>query len=130
MYLFLSLLFVWLCFAITKSKKQLGTFSVGETLPLRGLLAVGIVLHHISQRVIQAAPDVTGISQFEYFGAPIVMVFFFMSGYGLMKSLQVKGMAYLDGFFKSRMTKVAFPLVLCSLANSVVNRCILGGAIC
>lgn len=130
MYLFLSFLLIWLLFAICKDKKQLGAFSVEATLELRGVLALGIVMHHISLRVVQAAPTIWGISQFEFWGAPIVAVFFFLSGYGLMKSLQVKGTAYLNGFLRKRLTKVALPLFLCSLVYSVVNICILGGAIC
>lgn len=112
---------------MTKEKKQLCVFSVEATLPLRGVLALGIVLHHISQRVLQVVPTAWGISQFEFWGAPVVAVFFFLSGYGLMKSLQVKGAAYLDGFLKKRMLKVVLPLLLCSLVYSVVNISILGG---
>lgn len=130
MYLFLSILFFWLCLAICKGKRLPGDFSVEATLPLRGLLAVGIVLHHISQRVGQAVPDVWGLSQFEFLGAPIVAVFFFLSGYGLMKSLRVKGTSYLDGFLRKRMTKVLLPLLLCSLVYSVADLGISGGAIC
>ncbi len=127
MYLFLSILFIWLCLAIHKGKSQLCDFSVEATLPIRGLLAVGIILHHISQRVAQVAPDVWGLSQFDFWGFPIVAVFFFLSGYGLMKSLLVKEASYLDGFLRKRMTKVFFPLLLCSLVYSVVNIEFLGG---
>lgn len=127
MFLFLLILFIWFCLALTKHTKEIGAFSIEQTLPLRGLLALGIVLHHISQRVIQVAPDILGISQFVFIGPPIVAVFFFLSGYGLMKSLQIKGISYLNGFLKKRMLKVALPFVLCSLVYSVVSINILGG---
>ena len=127
MYLFLSILFIWLCLAICKGKRLPGDFSVEATLPLRGLLAVGIVFHHISQRVALVVPDVWGVSQFEFWGPPIVAVFFFLSGYGLMKNLQVKGASYLDGFLRKRMTKVFLPLLLCSLVYSVADLGISGG---
>lgn len=90
-------------------------------------MAVGIVLHHIAEKVVWDVPNTGEFYQFLFWGAPIVAIFFFLSGYGLMKSLLVKGVAYLDGFLRKRMTKIVLPLVLCSLVYSVVNICILGG---
>ena len=127
MILLLSLLFIWLCLATFNHKAQLGAFSVEATLPLRGLLAFGIVLHHISLRVTQQFSDMPVMDQFALWGAPIVAVFFFLSGYGLMKSLQVKGPSYLAGFLKKRLSKVALPFTLCSLVYSTAKIVLWGG---
>ena len=49
------------------------------TLPLRGVLAMGIVIRHISLRVVDATPDDSWLfSQFQFWGALIVAVFFFL----------------------------------------------------
>ena len=86
------------------------------TLTLRGVLAMGNVIHHISLRVVDATPDDSWLfSQFQFWGAPIVAAFFFLSGYGLMVSLIAKGNRYVDGFLKKRLLKIVLPLVLCSL---------------
>lgn len=98
------------------------------TLPLRGVLAIGIVIHHISQRVVDATHgDMWIFSQFQFWGAPIVAVFFFLSGYGLMVSLITKGENYLDGFLKKRLLKIVLPLVLCSLVFEATSITLWGG---
>lgn len=98
------------------------------TLPLRGVLAMGIVIHHISLRVVDAIPGGMWIfPQFQFWGAPIVAVFFFLSGYGLMVSLITKGENYLDGFLKKRLLKIVLPLVLCSLGFEATTITLWGG---
>lgn len=98
------------------------------TLPLRGVLAIGIVIHHISIRVVDAIPgDMWIFPQFQFWGAPIVAVFFFLSGYGLMVSLITKGENYLDGFLKKRLLKIVLPLVLCSLVFEATSITLWGG---
>ena len=54
-------------------------------------------------------------------------VFFFLSGYGLTRSLKCKGEAYLHGFLHKRLSKILIPLVLCSIVYSLVDITILGG---
>jgi membrane-bound acyltransferase YfiQ involved in biofilm formation len=58
-------------------KSQFHCFDVNATLPLRGLLAILIVCHHIGQHFSNIQ---TGI------GTILVSMFFFISGYGLMVS--------------------------------------------
>ena len=67
------------------------------------------------------------LSQFSFMGAPVVAVFFFLSGYGLTRSLNCKGEAYLHGFLYKRLSKILIPLVLCSIVYSLVDITILGG---
>jgi peptidoglycan/LPS O-acetylase OafA/YrhL len=85
----------------TDDTSKFHDFDVNATLPLRGILAVLIVCHHISQRFI---PDPIGI--FLHFGTSVVSVFFFISGYGLMISYQKKGKEYLSNFFRHRLSKL------------------------
>lgn len=69
----------------------------------RGFFAFVVLLHHMAQRVED------GGLLYMYFDAGYlaVAVFFFYSGYGLMK----KGIAQKRGFFKKRLPKVLFPYV-------------------
>ena len=69
---------------------------------LRGFAAIGVIFHHISQEEIFQAKGV--LSAFVNAGAYFVAIFFFCSGYGLIKSLDTKK-DYLKGFIKNRIVK-------------------------
>lgn len=103
------------------------SFSPQKTLPLRGFLALCIILHHIALKVGKNNPEsILSIDLFRESGALVVAVFFFMSGYGLMKSLQLKGRAYLKGFLQKRLSKIVIPLLLCTALFLPVNIYLLG----
>lgn len=126
----ISVLLIWTVCALGSHTFMGVQFSKQATVPLRGLLATGIVLHHLSLRLVEASPDCSWIwSQFSFWGAPIVAVFFFLSGYGLMVSLITKGQKYLDGFLKKRLLKIVLPLVLCSIVFEVISITLWGGQI-
>jgi peptidoglycan/LPS O-acetylase OafA/YrhL len=110
-------------FAYLKLKKYnnqttFHNFDVNATLPLRGLLAILIVCHHIGQRFAD-----TPIGIFVSFGMTLVSVFFFVSGYGLMISYQKKGRAYLSNFFKHRLSKL-LPVFLTLTLACIACSCI------
>ena len=69
---------------------------------LRGFAAIGVLLHHISQEDIFQANRI--LSPFVGAGAYFVAIFFFCSGYGLIKSLNSKE-NYLKGFIKNRIVR-------------------------
>lgn len=128
MYLFIFLLTLCLAISFAKPKADLKPFSVEALMPLRGVLAVFIVLHHCVLRTDGVAADVPWVlSQFSFMGAPVVAVSFFLSGYGLTMSLENKREAYLHGFLHKRLSKILIPLVLCSIVYSLVDITILGG---
>ena len=128
MILLISVLLIWTVCALGSHTFMGVQFSKQATVPLRGLLATGIVLHHLSLRLVEASPDCSWLwSQFSFWGAPIVAVFFFLSGYGLMVSLITKGQKYLDGFLKKRLLKIVLPLVLCSIVFEAISITLWGG---
>lgn len=130
MILLISVLLIWTVCALGSHTFMGVLFSKQATVPLRGLLAIDIVLHHLSLRLVEASPDCHWIwSQFSFWGAPIVAVFFFLSGYGLMVSLITKGQKYLDGFLKKRLLKIVLPLVLCSIVFEATSITLWGGQI-
>ena len=69
---------------------------------LRGIAAIGVMLHHISQEYMLQEAGV--LSAFVNAGAYFVAIFFFCSGYGLIKSLDTKK-DYLKGFIRKRIVK-------------------------
>ena len=81
---------------------------------LRGFAAIGVLLHHISQEDLFQAKGV--LTPFVNAGAYFVAIFFFCSGYGLIKSLNTKK-DYLKGFIRNRIVKA---IVLPFYVNVIV----------
>ena len=69
---------------------------------LQGFAALGVLLHHISQEYFFQEEGV--LSAFVNAGVYFVAIFFFCSGYGLLKSLDTKK-DYLKGFIGKRVVK-------------------------
>lgn len=85
--------------------------SLSQTKALQGFFAVCIIFHHLSQKTcapwIKPSYIVHGLDLFLYIGYLFVAVFFFCSGYGLVKSFKSKE-NYLNGF----LGKHIMPLVI------------------
>ena len=96
------LLLISLLVSKSNNYRGLCSFDKATTLPLRGLLALLILSHHLGQRT-----DIYPISNFTSgIGLQIVAVFFFISGYGLCISYVAKGRNYMNGFLHKRMGKL------------------------
>lgn len=92
-------------------------FSRDITTMIKGLLAIGIVLHHLSQRT-----NTIGIIDFfQRLGAPIVSIFFFISGYGLLNSMLANREKYLNSFLKKRLLSVLIPFFLAVLVYQTIS---------
>lgn len=72
---------------------------IESTTGLRGILAITIVLHHMSEKIDSGYV----FPYFQHLGYLVVAVFFFLSGYGLLVSYKKKGKNYLKGFLKKRV---------------------------
>lgn len=88
--------------------------SLNKTKALRGLAALGVILHHISQQ--GAFRETHTLTFFADIGIYFVSIFFFCSGYGLVKSYLTKK-DYLNGFIKNRIVKT---LVVPFWINSIL----------
>ena len=114
-YLFL-ILFIWGANIKFGKKDQFNDdhASLDAMKSLRGFAAIGVILHHISQEDIFQQKAV--FSAFVNAGAYFVAIFFFCSGFGLIKSLNTKE-NYLKGFIKNRIVKA---IVLPFYVNVIV----------
>lgn len=79
---------------------------------LQGIMAVCVILHHLSQYTtdygyIQRGP----ITVFAYMGILFTAIFFFCSGYGLVTSYKNKP-DYLNTFFKKRIPTILIPFMI------------------
>lgn len=106
----------WLALLLVGSRRApKGSFhqdfmSLEATKNLQGFAALGVICHHLSQPPQNGGPmDALGQMQlFREIGFCFVAVFFFVSGYGLLKSLESKP-NYLKGFLRRRI----LPIVVC-----------------
>lgn len=89
-----------------------------SSISLRGLMALGVILHHISQK--EAFSDAGELSFFVDIGFLFVGVFFFLSGLGLARSLESKP-GYLDSFFRKRVLSIAVPFYVMTLIYFGLN---------
>lgn len=96
---------------LTKEGIQSYPFDKDNTLGLRGVLVIFIILHHWGIKYYPGGPF-----WLEQWGMVMVSVFLFISGYGLMKSLIIKGNSYLDGFLQKRLSKVLVPFLIATIA--------------
>lgn len=87
-----------------------GFLSLDNTKMLQGFCAVLIIFHHISQIL----SDSKVLSLFNEYGVLFVGIFFFCSGYGLIKSFKTKE-NYMQGFLSKRLPTVLVPFYITTL---------------
>lgn len=89
----------------------INNFDIAHLLPVRGLMAILIIIVHVSYSF--------SANQWYYgfgsFGASIVSAFFFISGYGLIYSYKIKGSNYLKRFISKSLVKLLLPLILATI---------------
>ena len=85
-------------------KANVDYLSNKSTKSLKGLLALFIIFHHVSQKITTGA----NFSNFEYMGRYIVALFFFLSGYGLYFQYS-NDATYMEKFLRKRLTRIFIP---------------------
>lgn len=75
-----------------------------STKSLKGLLALLIIFHHVSQKITTGE----NFSNFEYMGRYIVALFFFLSGYGLYFQYS-NNENYMENFLRKRLVRIFIP---------------------
>ncbi len=112
------LLFLWGISFAKKGQFHTDYLDRDVTMSMRGLAAVGVILHHISQEeVFQTAGE---IRIFLNAGYMYVAIFFFLSGYGLLKSYDSKP-GYMDGFLKKRLPVIVIPFYVSIVFYGIYN---------
>lgn len=111
MYFFLIVLvLLYVCSLIEPFRSNFYPLDKDRTLGLKGILSVLILFHHI-----QFLVDIPILFLFSSWGAPIVSLFFFISGYGSTYSYLKKGNGYLDRFFYRRIWKTIKPFLIITI---------------
>lgn len=96
--------------------KGISDFKRDKAYPLKGIMAILIVLHHLSACVEQE-----WIQSFHSWGAPVVSMFFFMSGYGLTVSV-LNRKSYMVSFLKYRvLNALLIPFIIVFIGYVLIN---------
>ena len=110
-YVLILALFIWggKFAGFKKDQFHEDSSSLDSMKSLRGFAAIGVILHHISQEQAFQWANKFGakpgeLSIFVNAGYLFVAIFFFCSGFGLIKSLETKA-DYFNGFLKKRVLK-------------------------
>lgn len=117
-FLFLLIVLVGVPFFLFRKKGAgllSGSLDFRVTRYAKGLLMLGVIMHHLSQR---CSPDTCApweiiVNLFQGSGAFLCSAFFFFSGYGLVHSLMVKE-GYL-GTIPRRMASILIPYLIANV---------------
>lgn len=121
-YAFFAVLLIWGGRFSGKGKFHDDFMSLEVTKALRGISALGVIVHHIAQEgEFQKAGE---LSFFSGVGFLFVAVFFFCSGYGLIKSMDTK-QDYMKGFLSRRLPVIVVPYYV-SVVVYTVWKCLSG----
>ncbi len=122
-----SLIFLLLCFGSIRFEEKLTNgrlyskgYDIKNISALKGLLALSIVLCHMTSRVNYELPLVS----FTVMGSIGVGCFFFLSGYALIFSMK-KRTNYMQCFIKKRFIKILIPYLL-MLVCYIIIICVIG----
>lgn len=114
----ISSLFLILLICKKVNKGQIHGISQENFNCLKGIMAIAVVLHHLSFKVhIDIFREL-----FIDFGSVAVGCFFFISGYGLLSSYKIKGYRYLNGFLLKRFRKLIMPFLVVILLFQIINK--------
>ena len=102
--------FFFLIFCIEKRNKNEYVFTKDSTNKIKGILAIFIILHHLSHRI--STSEV--LSQFGCIGYIVVALFFMFSGYGLMKQYTKNKEKYTKNFLRKRIPTLLIPFIITS----------------
>ena len=116
MIILVFLLFLLYIISLSKYYSHIGggestliPFNVGTVTPLKGLLALMVMFSHTVPSV-----NLGVLKELGNYGAVAVGMFFFISGYGLLKSLLSKD-DYLKHFLSKRFYKLLPPIIIVTL---------------
>ena len=97
-------------FKIESKNKFYNPFNSQQTKNFKGFFAIGILLHHLGYMGEYSQNSKYVIPKY-HIGYPMVGIFFFFSGFGIMTNFLNKK-DYLKGFLKKRLITVLIPFYL------------------
>jgi len=117
-------LFLILFFKCKISKKNEFTedfWGIKDARALQVFAAMGVLLHHLTGASTKYGEVYKGpVTIMSYVGILFTSIFFFFSGFGLIRSYQLKE-NYLDGFIKKKFNAVLVPFMVSNLVYVLIG---------
>jgi len=122
---FIFLLIIFFIAFVSIKNQDLDTqqLSIKTTSNLQVIAVIFVILHHLSQ-VLQNYSDSFLSSRLIVAGRFSVGIFFFVSGYGLIKQYKKKGRVYLDTFLKRKVLSIFIPFLLAGIVYFIFRNLI------
>ena len=104
-----------------------GTFNINylskeNTRPIKGIFVILIILSHFVQYITpDSILDAPYISLKSHLDQMVVAPFLFYSGFGIMKSIQIKGDSYVKQIMKKRFPQVLFDFMRAVILFLILN---------
>lgn len=114
-YIFIPIIIIINCKTNIKKQNEV-ILTKKETIYVKAICSILIVLHHLSQRI---GINIITLPYIEV-GKYSVAMFLFISGYGLMKSLKNNN-KYLSNFIVNRVFTIYMPFVIVNIIMILIN---------
>ena len=119
-YFLLGLLLVC-CYGISFKPFQPDYLTISKTTSVKGLFTVLIFFSHARSYCVGVVSDDLGSKVLFFLGQMIVVMFFFYSGFGIMKQYEHRGLSYVSSFPKNRILKLLLHFDLAVLLFLIVQ---------
>lgn len=119
--------FIGLILASMQQSQNLKKGHLGKntTNNLKGISIIFIILHHINQELGPVAGTFFA-SRLSLAGRLGVAIFFFVSGYGIMRQYQIKGPSYLKNFLPHRLLPIVMLYILAMVLIFPIKHFLMG----
>jgi peptidoglycan/LPS O-acetylase OafA/YrhL len=119
--------FIGFLFASIRPSQNLEEGHLGKsaTNNLKGISIIFIILHHINQE-LNGVSGTFFASRLTMAGRLGVAIFFFVSGYGIMRQYQIKGPSYLKNFLPHRLLPIILLYLLAMLLIFPIKHQLMG----
>lgn len=87
---------------------------------LKGFFSLWVLIHHLYQETNMLGNTIFA-SHFRFFGFLAVVVFFFLTGYGLIISYKTKGASYLTSFPRARILSFYVKILIFVIIYTALN---------
>ena len=116
MIFFLIIIVLLYILSFRSFNERVSPFNKEHVSILKGVMAMSIVAFHLSYQTDD------WLFMFSSWGAPVVSIFYFISGYGLAFNYRARGNEYLSHFFKHRILgNLILPFLLVWIVNRIVS---------
>lgn len=109
------------CKVLKKNEFDDECWNIDDSKALQVFAALGVLVHHLTGAATKYGEIYKGpVTVMSYMGILFTSIFFFFSGFGLIRSYEIKE-NYLDGFVRKKLMAVFVPFVVANLIYVIIG---------